>query len=84
VLLVDQSIVDRDNVHLGVTVSFRGISLLAAGLVWVSCLAAFAQTPAPDSSSTASTFTLPSALVVGITRLQGSGIDIDKVPANVQ
>src|SRR5271167_2414098 len=62
-----------------------------AGLVLMSGPTAVAQTPAPDSSSAAldtsspaPAVTLPPVLVVGITPLPGSGIDIDKVPANVQ
>ena len=62
----------------------KGIGFSAAGLVWVSGFAALAQTPAPDNSSVAPTVTLPSVEVVGVTPLPGSGIDIDKVPANVQ
>ena len=55
-----------------------------AGLVLLSGPAAVAQTPPPDEASTAPTVSLPSVLVVGVTPLPGSGIDIDKVPANVQ
>ena len=69
----------------------RGIGLIAAGLLLASGPTAFAQTLAPDTSSAARdttspapAVTLPSVLVVGITPLPGSGIDIDKVPANVQ
>jgi iron complex outermembrane recepter protein len=63
----------------------------AAGLVLLSGLAALAQTPAPSgaapaaaSASTTSSITLPTVEVVGVSPLPGSGIDIDKVPANVQ
>ena len=69
----------------------KGTGLLAAGLLLVSGPSAFAQAPAPDSSSAApdtsspaSAVTLPTVQVVGVTPLPGSGIDIDKVPANVQ
>jgi iron complex outermembrane recepter protein len=73
--------------------------VLVAGLVLLSGPAAFAQSPASNSSSSTASpapasddssaatvppVTLPSVLVVGITPLPGSGIDIDKVPANVQ
>ncbi len=70
----------------------RGIGLIAAGLV---CFPAplllrkpRRQTvhlrPPTDTSSTTPTVTLPTVQVVGVTPLPGSGIDIDKVPANVQ
>jgi iron complex outermembrane recepter protein len=84
----------------------RTISLLAAGLLLSSGLAAYAQTTPPGPSGTAptaapsgsaappalvpgntdeaSSITLPTVQVVGVTPLPGSGIDIDKVPANVQ
>jgi iron complex outermembrane recepter protein len=89
----------------------RAIGVLAASLVLLSGLPAFAQTlvpagaataspatapPATASPSTASpatatggaslppSITLPTLEVVGVTPLPGSGIDIDKVPANVQ
>jgi iron complex outermembrane recepter protein len=62
----------------------KGVRVLATGLVWVSGSPAFAQTPAPDESPTTPTVTLPTVQVVGVTPLPGSGIDIDKVPANVQ
>jgi iron complex outermembrane recepter protein len=62
----------------------RGTALLAAGLVWLSGPVAFAQSPPPDESSAVPTVTLPSVQVVGVSPLPGSGIDIDKVPANVQ
>jgi iron complex outermembrane recepter protein len=81
-------------------VGIRGIGLIAAGLVLFSGCASLAQTPTPDSSSTTPpensstpapvsssttpTVTLPTVQVVGVTPLPGSGIDIDKVPANVQ
>jgi iron complex outermembrane recepter protein len=61
-----------------------GTGLFAAGLVCLSSPVAFAQAQTPDESSAAPTVTLPSVQVVGVTPLSGSGIDIDKVPANVQ
>lgn len=76
----------------GAVFGIRGIGLIAAGLVLFSGPGALAQTPTPDSSSTTPTdnssttptVTLPTVQVVGVTPLPGSGIDIDKVPANVQ
>ena len=70
----------------------RGIGLIAAALALFSGPAALAQTPTPDSSSTippetsstTATVTLPTVQVVGVTPLPGSGVDIDKIPANVQ
>ena len=62
----------------------RGIRLIAVGQALFFGPAALAQTPAPDGSSTTPTVTLPTVQVVGVTPLPGSGIDIDKVPANVQ
>jgi iron complex outermembrane recepter protein len=62
----------------------KRVRVLAAGLVWVSGSAAFAQAPAADESPATPTVTLPTVQVVGVTPLPGSGIDIDKVPANVQ
>src|SRR5271167_523668 len=91
IVLLLETIVDHDNVCSGGTVlGIRGIGLLAAGLLFVSGPTAFAQTPAPDSSSAAPdsspaapdtsspapAVTLPSVLVVGVTPLRGSGIDI--------
>ena len=54
----------------------------AAGLVLLTGAAAFAQTS--NNSSSTSTIVLPTLEVVGVSPLPGSGIDIDKVPANVQ
>ena len=70
----------------------RGIGLIAAALALFSRPEALAQTPTPDSSSTippetsstTPTVTLPTVQVVGVTPLPGSGVDIDKIPANVQ
>jgi iron complex outermembrane recepter protein len=39
---------------------------------------------APAGSAAASSITLPTVEVIGVSPLPGSGIDIDKVPANVQ
>jgi outer membrane receptor protein involved in Fe transport len=76
-----------------------GITALAAAALTLSCgPAAHAQTappaapggsaaPAalvPGGAAEASSITLPPVEVVGVTPLPGSGIDIDKVPANVQ
>ena len=67
-----------------------GMCRLAGVLLMLSGLPALAQTtsaPAAagaDDSSTSSSITLPTVEVVGVTPLPGSGIDIDKVPANVQ
>ena len=61
----------------------KGFGPLAAGLLLLASGAVLAQSPTPDSS-TASTATLPSVEVVGVTPLPGSGVDIDKIPANVQ
>jgi iron complex outermembrane recepter protein len=49
-----------------------------------SGFAASPAPPVPANSSLAPSITLPSVEVVGIAPLPGSGIDIDKVPANVQ
>jgi iron complex outermembrane recepter protein len=57
---------------------------LVVGLVLVSDPSAVAQTPAADESSSTPTVTLPTVQVVGVTPLPGSGVDIDKIPANVQ
>jgi iron complex outermembrane recepter protein len=40
--------------------------------------------PALGGASSAATIVLPNVQIVGVTPLAGSGIDIDKVPANVQ
>jgi iron complex outermembrane receptor protein len=45
---------------------------------------AYAQTPAPDNSASAVPLVLPSLTIIGNTPLPGSGVDLDKVPANVQ
>jgi iron complex outermembrane recepter protein len=49
--------------------------------------AAPSATPAdsgPNSASSTTSLTLPTVEVVGVTPLPGSGVDIDKIPANVQ
>ncbi len=75
----------------------RGMCRLVAVLVMLSGLPALAQVTAPgasssaaraaagpDNSSTSSSITLPTVEVVGVTPLPGSGIDIDKAPAETQ
>jgi iron complex outermembrane recepter protein len=62
----------------------KGMGALVVGLVLVSDPSAVAQTPAADESSSTPTVTLPTVQVVGVTPLPGSGVDIDKIPANVQ
>jgi iron complex outermembrane recepter protein len=62
----------------------KGMGALVVGLVLVSDPSAVAQTPAADESATTPTVTLPTVQVVGVTPLPGSGVDIDKIPANVQ
>ena len=76
----------------GTVFGIRGIGLIAAGLALFFGPAALAQTATPDSSSPAPTdtssttpsVTLPPVQVVGVTPLPGSGVDIDKIPSNVQ
>ncbi len=82
---MDQSIVDRDNVHGARPVRHQRHTFDSGRSD--PCFSAplrSAQSPAPESSSTTPTVTLPTVQVVGVTPLPGSGIDIDKVPANVQ
>jgi hypothetical protein len=75
----------------------RRMCRLVAFLVMLSSLPALAQmtTPGsslsaaraaaePDNSSTSSSITLPTVEVVGVTPVPGSGVDIDKVPAETQ
>jgi iron complex outermembrane recepter protein len=59
------------------------IRLAAAGLLLLPASGVSAQTPASTGAATPS-ITLPTVEVVGVTPLPGSGVDIDKVPANVQ
>ena len=69
-----------------------GMCRLVGVLLMLSGLPALAQTTSPGSSSAApaaadpdsSSIELPTVEVVGVTPLPGSGVDIDKVPANVQ
>jgi len=59
----------------------------ASPIVLGGCLlagAAAAQTPPPDGAASAATTTLPTVEVIGTSPLLGSGIDRDKVPANVR
>ena len=56
------------------------IGLGALAGILIPC-AALAQSPAPAAEPYAN---LPSVTVIGTTPLPGTGIDIDKVPANVQ
>jgi iron complex outermembrane receptor protein len=76
---------DRDKIDSGGPVSgFKGVFL------WVACLVSLvgqpvhAQSPAPDNSSAPSPIFLPSLTIIGNTPLPGSGVDLDKVPSNVQ
>jgi iron complex outermembrane recepter protein len=65
--------------------SFRriGLAALAGSLVpWVAL--AQSQPAAPPAPSASVTGNLPEVTVIGTTPLPGTGIDIDKVPANVQ
>jgi len=58
----------------------RGRRLASAVVAALSLTApSFAQTPAPTTA-----VSLPPVVVVGVTPLPGTGIDRDKVPANVQ
>jgi iron complex outermembrane recepter protein len=80
----------------GAVFGIRGIGLIAAGLVSFFGSAALAQTPTPENPpptenpsaaenpSATPAITVPPVQVVGVTPLPGSGVDIDKVPANVQ
>jgi iron complex outermembrane recepter protein len=61
---------------------FKFIVVAAAALTVASVPLAEAQTPAADSAPPA--FFLPSLTIIGNTPLPGSGVDIDRVPANVQ
>jgi iron complex outermembrane recepter protein len=71
-------------------VDIRAIGLIAAALGSFFGSAALAQTATPENPSAAESpseapaITLPTVQVVGVTPLPGSGVDIDKIPANVQ
>src|SRR5580693_3533816 len=63
----------------------RSVGPVTAVILVLSSAAAVAQTPPADPNAQAPlTFTLPTVQVVGTTPLPGTGIDRDKVPANVQ
>jgi len=61
-------------------------AVLTGAICLASILAriASAQTAPADSGSLSSSFQLPGMTVIGNTPLPGSGIDIDKVPGNVE
>jgi len=69
-------------------VGLKGELLVAACLVAAAVPLARAQTAAPavpaDNGAASAPIFLPSMVIIGNTPLPGSGIDIDKVPANVQ
>jgi iron complex outermembrane recepter protein len=64
--------------------AFKGLGAGAACLALLTAPAVFAQTAGPESSAAVPPIFLPSMTVVGNTPLPGSGIDMDKVPANVE
>jgi iron complex outermembrane receptor protein len=66
----------------------KKIGLIVICLSGLIGLPAVAQTPAPnaspDNAAGPPPFILPSLTIIGNTPLPGSGVDVDKVPANVQ
>ncbi len=63
----------------------RSVGPVVAVIFMLISTAALAQTPPPDPNPQAlPTITLPTVQVIGTTPLPGTGIDRDKVPANVQ
>jgi iron complex outermembrane recepter protein len=67
---------------------FKSICVGATCLGFLALPAARAQTAAPgnapENSTGAAPIFLPSLTIIGNTPLPGSGVDLDKVPANVQ
>jgi iron complex outermembrane recepter protein len=59
-----------------------GLPQLAQATAPTAAPSAPPAAPSPENST--SSMTLPTVEVVGVTPLPGSGVDIDKVPANVQ
>ena len=81
------SVADKVDVG-GAVLGFKGACVTAVCVAFLAVHAADAQAPAADNSLANSTgappIFLPSLTIIGNTPLPGSGVDLDKVPANVQ